>query len=147
MSLISVDFEYQKAIRFMSHAPNNDLNLYADLGSEGIKKIVKAFYLQIPHDDILGPMYPLHELGPAEERLASFLIYRFGGPDTYIQERGAPRLRMRHAPFRITQSSRDRWIELMNNAIKECKVSDEVANSMTQFFQEAATFLINANVD
>ncbi len=68
-------------------------------------------------------MYPRHDLKGAEERLRDFLIFRFGGPQRYLELRGHPRLRMRHAPFPIDQTARDRWIELMNNALAEASLA------------------------
>src|SRR6185437_113508 len=70
--------------------------VYAAIGDEGFERLIAAFYKQIPQDDILGPMYRGRDLAGAEERLRGFLIYRFGGPQTYIEKRGHPRLRMRH---------------------------------------------------
>lgn len=105
--------------------------------------MVNAFYRRIPGDDILGPMYPPHELAEAERRLGDFLIYRFGGPDTYIRERGNPMLRMRHAGFAITQTARDRWVSLMDVALDEAALPGETAAVVKLFLHDAATFLIN----
>ena len=74
---------------------------------------IAAFYRQVPGDPILGPMYPAHDLAGAETRLRDFLVGRFGGPQRYIEQRGHPRLRLRHAPFPIDPAARDRWLELM----------------------------------
>ena len=73
------------------------------IGDEGFQRLVAAFYRQIPTDDLLGPLYPADDLEGSERRLCGFLIFRFGGPDHYLQERGHPQLRMRHAPFAIDQ--------------------------------------------
>ncbi|MCA9086060.1 MAG: globin [Planctomycetaceae bacterium] len=113
------------------------------IGTEGITKLVAAFYAQIPDDDILGPMYPAHDLAGAEERLRLFLIFRFGGPQTYLQLRGHPRLRMRHAPFSINQAARDRWMQLMQNAIDDCRFAHDVSEVLKHFLSHVATFLIN----
>ena len=88
-------------------------------------------------------MYPAHELAEAERRLGDFLIYRFGGPDTYIRERGNPQLRMRHIQFAITPIARDRWGSLMDAALDEVALPFEVAAVVRAFLHEAATFLIN----
>lgn len=88
-------------------------------------------------------MYPPDALSEAERRLADFLIYRFGGPDIYLQQRGHPRLRMRHAPFAITNAARDRWVHLMDSALLEVQWPDEVLAIVTPFLHESATFLIN----
>src|SRR6266700_1721994 len=82
------------------------------IGTEGFTRLVAAFYRQVPQDDLLGPMYPATDLPGAEQRLRDFLIGRFGGPQTYIEQRGHPRLRARHSPFHINQAARDRWVRL-----------------------------------
>src|SRR5436853_576961 len=84
----------------------------AQVGEDGFTRLVAAFYRHVPNDDILGPMYAAHDLEGAEQRLRDFLIYRFGGPQRYIEQRGHPRLRARHIPFRVDQAARDRWMQL-----------------------------------
>lgn len=118
-------------------------NLVTVLGVGGIERLVAAFYRQIPGDDLLGPMYPAEDLAGAEERLRLFLVFRFGGPQDYMQRRGHPALRMRHAPFAVTQAARDRWMQLMENAIVECEFSEEVQGVLRGFLGNVATFLIN----
>ncbi|HAP07762.1 MAG TPA: hemin transporter [Planctomycetaceae bacterium] len=118
-------------------------NLAAVIGIEGIARLVAAFYRQIPADDLLGPMYPAEDLAGAEERLRLFLVFRFGGPQDYLQRRGHPALRMRHAPFAITEVARDRWMLLMENAIGECDFSEDVQGVLRGFLGNVATFLIN----
>ena len=81
-----------------------DTHVYSVIGEEGFRRLVAAFYRRVATDDILSPMYPKKDMAGAEERLRGFLIQRFGGPDHYSQRRGHPRLRMRHAPFKITQA-------------------------------------------
>src|SRR4051794_29326373 len=103
-----------------------DTQIYFMIGEEGFTRLVAAFYRRVPTDEILGPMYPKQDFAGAEERLRNFLIQRFGGPDHYSQQRGHPRLRMRHAPFAVTQSGRDRWVQLMEAALEEVKLPDEV---------------------
>src|SRR5579863_62018 len=100
-------------------------NLYAMIGEEGFTRLVAAFYRQVPGDDLLGPMYPEQDRKGAEERLRDFLIFRFGGPQRYISQRGHPRLRARHSPFRINQAARDRWMRLMNSAFREAALPAE----------------------
>lgn len=121
----------------------SDLPIHALLGTETIEGIVRAFYRRIPADPILGPMYPADDLAGAEHRLATFLVYRFGGPPTYLEERGHPRLRMRHAPFDVDQAARDRWMELMTAAIAEQDIDPEHAAYLERFLGEIATFLMN----
>jgi hemoglobin len=117
--------------------------VYPVVGSDGFERLVSAFYRQVPADDVLGPMYPPEDLKGAEQRLRDFLIYRFGGPPSYIEERGHPRLRMRHAPFPINQASRDRWIQLMNRALDQVAFPHEVQQLLQDFFGAMATFMIN----
>lgn len=113
------------------------------VGEEGFTKLVGAFYRQVPQDDILSAMYPAQDLAGAEQRLRDFLIYRFGGPERYITERGHPRLRARHLPFRIDRAARDRWMQLMNNAFAEAALPAEAEQLIRMFFEQMATFMIN----
>ena len=117
--------------------------VYEALGAEGFERLVHDFYSQIPGDDILGPLYPNDELEAAENRLRGFLIFRFGGPQHYIAERGHPRLRMRHAPFAVTRAARDRWMELMTRAMTQVAVPPEAAAILLAYFESTATAMIN----
>ena len=121
----------------------DEAEIYQRIGEEGFTRLVAAFYRQVPHDDILGAMYPPGELAAAEIRLRDFLIYRFGGPQRYIEERGHPRLRQRHMPFRVDQAARDRWMQLMNNAFAEAALPAEVESYLRAFLDQTATFMIN----
>jgi hemoglobin len=121
----------------------DDQEIYSLIGEDGFRRLIGAFYKQIPGDDLLGPMYPAHDLAGAEERLRDFLIFRFGGPQKYIEERGHPRLRMRHVPFVIGQTERNRWIQLMNNAFAEAALPAEAESMLREFFNGVATFMIN----
>ena len=118
--------------------------VYAAVGEDGFARLVRAFYAQVPADPILGAMYPAHDLAAAEARLRDFLIGRFGGPPRYIEQRGHPRLRMRHMPFVIDAAARDRWVALMNNALDEAALPEEVTTLLREFFAGTATFLRNA---
>jgi hemoglobin len=120
-----------------------DMELYIHLGEEGFSKLVAAFYRRVPKDDILGPMYPAGDFENAERRLRQFLIQRFGGPTAYSDERGHPRLRMRHAPFAVDVHARNRWMELMGQAMDEVGLSDEVKAILTPYFNSTATFMMN----
>ena len=113
------------------------------VGEEGFHKLVAAFYRRIPDDEILGPMYPRHDLAGAEQRLRDFLVFRFGGPPRYIEERGHPRLRARHFPFAIDQRARDRWMANMNAAIDEAGLAPEAVAVLRPFLDHIASFLIN----
>lgn len=121
----------------------DDQDIYPLIGEDGFHRLVAAFYRQVPGDEVLGPMYPRHDLSGAEERLRDFLIFRFGGPQRYLEQRGHPRLRMRHAPFAIGHAARDRWIALMNNALAEAAFPSEADALLREFFEQVATFMIN----
>lgn len=118
-------------------------DVYDAIGEDGFARLIAAFYRQVPGDDLLGPMYPPHDLAGAEQRLRDFLIGRFGGPPRYIAERGHPRLRMRHMPFAIDAAGRDRWVLLMQRALDEAALPPEAAAILRAFFDEVATMMIN----
>ena len=117
--------------------------IYSAIGQEGFERLVAAFYRQVPGDDVLGPIYPAHDLHGAEQRLRDFLIFRFGGPSVYLEQRGHPRLRMRHAPFSIGQIERDRSLRLMNRALDEARLPEPARQALGTFFASTATFLMN----
>ena len=121
-----------------------ETQIYKILGEEGFSRLAAAFYRQIPADDILGPMYRDRDLSAAEGRLREFLIQRFGGPERYSQQRGHPKLRMRHAPFKVDQAARDRWISLMEKAMAEAEIAAVTVGVLRPYFASTATFLINA---
>jgi hemoglobin len=120
-----------------------ETEVYALIGEAGLTRLVAAFYRRVPQDDILGPMYPAHDLEGSEQRLRDFLIYRFGGPPRYIEERGHPRLRVRHAPFAVNPAARDRWMQLMTAALEEAAFPAEADQFIRSFLGDIATFLIN----
>ena len=124
----------------------DDGQIYDAIGEDGFERLVAAFYRQIPGDDILGPMYPPDDLEGAEQRLRDFLIGRFGGPHRYMEQRGHPRLRMRHAPYAIDGAARDRWVQLMSNALDETKLPREVELMLRPFFEGVATMMMNRMV-
>lgn len=114
-----------------------------EFGEQTIVDMVAAFYRRVRVDDLLGPLYPADDWEGSEERLRDFLVFRFGGSDRYVRERGHPRLRMRHAPFKIGVAERDRWIDLMNEAIKEVNVPKNDIINLQNFFGHVANFLRN----
>ena len=120
-----------------------ETEVYALIGEAGLTRLVAAFYRRVPQDDILGPMYPAHDLEGSEQRLRDFLIYRFGGPPRYIEERGHPRLRVRHAPFAVNPAARDRWMQLMTAALEEAAFPAEADQFIRSFLGDIATVLIN----
>jgi hemoglobin len=121
----------------------NEDRIFLQIGEEGFARLVAAFYRQVYSDDILGPMYPNDDRDGAEQRLRDFLIYRFGGPQRYIEQRGHPRLRARHFPFAIDKAARDRWMRLMNNAFAEAALPSEAEEALRTFLGEMSSFMIN----
>lgn len=121
----------------------NDQDIYPAIGEDGFERLVAAFYRQVPSDDILGPMYPKDDLAGAERRLRDFLVGRFGGPPRYIEERGHPALRMRHARFPVGAAARDRWLSLMTRALDETRLPPDVDATLRPFFAAVANMLLN----
>jgi hemoglobin len=121
----------------------DDSQVYAQIGEDGFARLVRAFYAQVPEDDVLGAMYPAADLAGAEARLRDFLVGRFGGPQRYIESRGHPRLRARHAPFVIDQRARDRWLQIMRRALDDVALPPESALVLREFFEQTSTFMIN----
>lgn len=118
---------------------------FDQLGESGFADLVAAFYRRVRTDDLLGPLYPPEDWEGAESRLRDFLVYRFGGSPKYIEERGHPRLRMRHLPFRIGAAERDRWMTLMLAAMAEVKVPEPCHRELAGFFAQTADFMRNAD--
>lgn len=118
--------------------------IWRELGEEGFRRLVAAFYRRVPEDGLLGPLYPAEDFEGAERRLFDFLCFRFGGVTRYLEERGHPRLRMRHMPFRIGEAERDRWLELMEEAIRETGVPEGSAGALRSFFAQVADFMRNS---
>lgn len=116
-------------------------------GHEFFTSLVSAFYRRVAVDDILRPMYPEGELEAAEWRLRAFLEQYWGGPGTYSEERGHPRLRMRHAGFRIDTAARDRWVQLMSDALDEQDLDAESRKVLWQYLMGAALSLQNVPDD
>ena len=120
-------------------------NVYRDIDpdGQGFAPLVAAFYRRVRADDLLGPMYPPDDWEQAEWRLRAFLDQRFGGPATYSEQRGHPRLRMRHMPFKIGEAERDRWLELMIAAMDEVQVPRPVRRVIGPFFATVADQMRN----
>ncbi len=111
-------------------------------GEDAFHRLAAAFYEGIAEDDLLRPMYP-EQLEAAKRRLALFMIQYFGGPGTYSEERGHPRLRMRHAPFEVGMEARDRWLKHMNAALEKAEIPQPAREVMRTYFTNTATFLMN----
>lgn len=118
-------------------------SIYDLIGPEGFRDLVAAFYRRVREDDLIGPMYPDGDWEGSEKRLRDFLIFRFGGPQDYIEQRGHPRLRMRHAPFKIGLAERDRWLSLMDEALVETALPESAATTLREFFAPTADFMRN----
>lgn len=116
---------------------------FQQLGEDGIARLTEAFYRRVKGDDLLGPMYPAEDWEGSEKRLRDFLLFRIGGVPRYLEERGHPRLRMRHMPFRIGEPERDRWLELMEAAMEETAVPAEARLWLQPFFTQVADFMRN----
>lgn len=117
--------------------------LCAQVGETKLRDMVAAFYRRVREDDLIGKMYPPDDWAGAEKRLADFIVYRFGGPQTYIEERGHPRLRGRHMPFPIGEAERDRWMKLMNEAMSEVIVPEAEGEIIKAFFAQVADMMRN----
>lgn len=121
----------------------SESDVYQRIGEDGFDRLVTAFYDGVRNDDLLGPMYPPDDLEGARVRLRDFLIQRFGGPTRYSEQRGHPRLRMRHAPFSIGPAERDRWLALMRDAMVRSGIDDEVAAVLWPYFVSTAQHMMN----
>jgi hemoglobin len=112
-------------------------------GTPFFESLVERFYEGVADDPQLRPIYPEADLGPAQHRLTLFLIQYWGGPRTYDQERGHPRLRMRHAPFAIGPVERDRWLVHMRAAITALAPAPDVAADLERYIAMAAEAMRN----
>jgi hemoglobin len=112
-------------------------------GAETFRRLVHRFYQGVATDPILRPLYPGDDLGPAETRLRMFLEQYWGGPRTYSDERGHPRLRMRHAPFPVTPEARDQWLRHMRAAVDELALADDLDAMLWDYLVNAAHSLVN----
>ena len=113
-------------------------------GHDTFAAIVHRFYEQVAEDPILRPLYPEEDLGPAEQRLLMFLEQYWGGPSTYGETRGHPRLRMRHMPFRVDPDARDRWLRHMRTAVDEAQLSPLHETTLWDYLERAAHSMVNA---
>ncbi|MEJ8279265.1 globin [Pseudonocardia spirodelae] len=120
-------------------------NFYAEVGGAPVfHRIVHRFYEEVARDEVLRPLYPEEDLGPAEDRLRMFLEQYWGGPRTYSDQRGHPRLRMRHVPFRIGPIERDAWLRCMRVAVDEEPLSPAHREQLWNYLQYAAASMQNA---
>lgn len=120
------------------------ISFYEEVGGEAVfAQLAHEFYKGVAKDPVLKPMYPEEDLGPAEERLKLFLEQYWGGPSTYSDTRGHPRLRMRHMPYRINPDARDRWLGHMENAVDSLQLSALHRETLLSYLERAAYAMTN----
>ena len=119
-------------------------SIYDLAGGERVfRLLVERFYAQVAGDPLLRPIYPEADLAGATERLTLFLIQYWGGPATYSERRGHPRLRMRHVPFAIGQAERDVWLEHMTAAVDSLELAPAIRKALLDYFEAASRAMIN----
>ena len=119
-------------------------SLYDAVGGEPVfRQLVADFYRGVADDPVLRPLYP-EDLGPAEERLRLFLVQYWGGPGTYSEQRGHPRLRMRHVAWQVGERERDAWLALMLPAVTRLDIPDEARAAIWDHLERAAHSLVNS---
>jgi hemoglobin len=116
-------------------------------GHDTFVRLVDAFYDGVADDPVLRPMYPEEDLGPAKERLSLFLEQYWGGPSTYSAQRGHPRLRMRHMPFKVNPDARDRWLAHMRTAVDSLGLAPIHESQLWDYLERAAFSMINTFED
>jgi hemoglobin len=126
-------------------AQQSETSFYDLIGGEpAFRRLVEVFYEGVATDPLLRPLYPEQDLGPAADRLRMFLEQYWGGPRTYSDQRGHPRLRLRHAPFVIGPAERDAWLKHMRDAVDALDLTPEQERPLWEYFERAADFMINA---
>ncbi len=119
-------------------------SIYELAGGERVfRLLVSRFYARVAEDPLLRVVYPDEDLSGATERLTLFLIQYWGGPSTYSEQRGHPRLRLRHQPFAIGQAERDAWLGHMTAAIDSLDLAPAVSKALLDYFETASTAMIN----
>lgn len=120
------------------------MSLYEEMGGRPtFEKLVSHFYALVAVDPILRPMYPDEDFKGAAERLLMFLEQYWGGPTTYSEQRGHPRLRMRHANFHIGEAERDVWLKHMQSAVKDLEMPDDLREELWNYLVMAANSMVN----
>jgi hemoglobin len=112
-------------------------------GEPAFRLLVRRFYERVAADPVLRAVYPEEDLSGATERLTLFLIQYWGGPPTYSEQRGHPRLRLRHQPFAIGQRERDAWLGHMTAAVESMDLPPGVRKALLDYFETASTAMIN----
>jgi len=116
-------------------------------GHDTFQRLVEVFYIEVAKDPELRPMYPEEDLGPAADRLRMFLEQYWGGPTTYSQQRGHPRLRLRHQPFKVNPDARDRWLKHMRTAVDSLDLSPLHHETLWDYLERAAHAMVNTFED
>lgn len=116
-------------------------------GMDTIRTIVTTFYEGVATDEVLRPLYPEEDLGPAAERFTLFLAQYWGGPTTYSEQRGHPRLRMRHAPFAVTPTAKDHWLRHFRTGLDAAGLTPEQDAQFWDYVTHAAQFMVNTLTD
>ena len=138
----------RRAATLESMTETQAVSFYDAVGGEPtFRRLVHRFYEEVAADPELRPVYPSRDLGPAEEHLRLFLIQYWGGPATYNERRGHPRLRMRHAHFAIGPAERDAWLRHMRTALDELKLDDAHDAELWDYLVMAANSLVNQESD
>lgn len=128
--------------------PRPEADFYSQIGGhETFETLVRRFYDGVREDELLAPMYPEDDMDGAVWRLTAFLEQYWGGPGTYSQLRGHPRLRMRHAPFRVTPTARDRWLAHMRTALLSLGLAPLHEATLWDYLERAAHAMVNAAED
>ena len=117
--------------------------LYDEIGSEAFEQLVSHFYALVSINPVIAPMYPKDDLHGAALRLKMFLEQYWGGPSTYQENRGHPRLRMRHAEFPINQAARDAWLNAMHKAVSGVEMDAALKAELWSYLEMAANSLVN----
>ena len=121
----------------------NQQTLYELIGGEAtFRRLVDIFYAKVEADEVLRAIFP-EDLEAGKEYQFLFLMQYWGGPIRYSEERGHPRLRMRHSPYAITEDLRNRWVQYMLEAIDEVGIQEPFRSQMREYFEQGATFMIN----
>ena len=137
------------AARTTSPAPeepgvDQEAGFFVAVGGEPtFRRLVDTFYAGVAGDPVLRPLYPEEDLRPAAERLTLFLMQYWGGPNTYSATRGHPRLRMRHAPFRVGPAERDAWLTHMRAAVDSLHLPEPHHSALWDYLERAAHFMVN----
>jgi hemoglobin len=131
-----------------TNVPENAQSFYDEVGgAQTFHAIVSKFYELVREDELLRPLYPEDDLAGAEVRLRMFLEQYWGGPRTYSDQRGHPRLRLRHAPFKVGPFERDAWLRCMHIAVGEIDeqtLDDAHRKALLDYLEMAAHSMVNS---